>query len=64
MRTTVNPGALLMLEGSFNVDAAFGTVIDRDSGKEVTLHGLLQSFLEDPDDAVTGPIVVTIQPAR
>lgn len=71
MRTTVNPGRFLQLEGSFAVlrgdTAAAGEfrpgVVDRESLHEVTLEGLLRQFLEDPSETVTGPIRITIEPA-
>lgn len=62
MITSVNPGRMLYLFGSFELDRAYGKVIDRESGKEVTLDGLISSFLIDPEETVTGPICIQISP--
>lgn len=73
MRKTVNSGSFLELAGSFEVERSLadveqgkapGKVTDRESGDEVTLGGLLRSFLADPTDRVTGPIRITIEPLR
>ena len=74
MRTQVNPGRLLEVTGSFElrqsalvVEGEFSrigvAVVDRESTQIVDLGGLLRSFLEDPDDTVTGPIRIRIEAA-
>jgi hypothetical protein len=76
MRTSVNPGRFLVLEGSFQVGASLvdatrdpnvadrDLVFDRESGHDVDLASLLRTFLEDPTERVTGPIRITIEAAR
>jgi hypothetical protein len=68
--TRVNPGTRLELVGSFaltvpGLEGAGPEVlaVDRESGRVVTLAGLFRSFLEDPDDRITGLVRVTIEPA-
>lgn len=61
MITQVNPGSLLELTGSFDLDRVYGKVVDRQSLSEVTLDGLLAAFLEDPEETVTGPIRIRIE---
>jgi hypothetical protein len=75
VRTTVNPGSRLELEGSFELGRSLAEteavgrfaaptreVTDRESGKHVYLADLLRSFLEDPEEKITGPIRITIEP--
>lgn len=75
MIKTVNPGSRLELEGSFELGRSLadvqtvGTwagltraVADRESGELIELADLLRAFLEDPEETVTGPIRITIEP--
>lgn len=75
MKRSVNPGSFLEVEGRFELglslaDTTAGRikrpgdwtlVRDMDTGNEVSLAGLLRSFLEDPADRVTGPIRIRIE---
>ena len=68
MRTIVNPGRLLVIEGSFELLAPGQSfradlVRDRESHRELWLDELLHNFLEDPEETVTGPIRITIEAA-
>jgi hypothetical protein len=68
--TTCNPGRHLAVEGSFEIRSVLtgepevnAIVKDRESSRTVTLAGLLRSLMYDPDETVTGPIRITIEPA-
>ena len=69
MRTTVNPGRWLELVGSFELQRSGRTgrtltVGDRESQRVVTHGAQLEQFLQDPEDTITGPIRITIEPAN
>lgn len=68
MITQCNPGTLLEIHGSFEIRSVLtgepevnAIVKDRESSRTVTLAGLLRSFLEDPDETITGPIRIRIE---
>lgn len=63
MKTTVNPGSYLLLEGSFAIDPWMGVVVDMDTTDTVTLSDLLRRFVivEDENAVVTtGRIMIAI----
>lgn len=60
----MNPGTLLEVTGSFDVHPIPDLVVDRESGSVVKLSHLLASFLEDPEDTITGPIRIRIESAQ
>jgi len=75
MKTTVNPGSRLELEASLELGRSLAemsvignwsglsrVVTDRESGQPIELADLLRSFLQDPEERITGPIRITIEP--
>jgi len=65
MRMIVNQGRFLELVGSLEIVPPSGPirtpiVIDRESGRVVTLVELLETFREDPMDNVIGTVRITI----
>lgn len=52
--------------GVAGIDRTLGNdpdvVLDRESGDQVSLAGLLRSFIEDPTERRTGRIKITIEP--